>query len=231
MTTRYVLSLCTALVVGGAFVAVSAHALGDADQNALITVKSDQGIRLIRENAFFDRHIDKAVKHAAAAEVAGSQGKGPDLIRHTQLSLDQAREAQRAGNVPGLNEGIVALRETLNMPQGASLEDATASVRDARIKLAQAGGIRTVDNRMAGAVPSGMNAQYGRGTRTVKGELIGDEVSSRKEGGNHYFLRDQAGKDLPITLTEDMGRHMRAGDKVEAQIDADGLVLAIAKEQ
>ena len=111
MTTRYVLSFCTALVVGGAFVAVSAHAVGDADQNAPITMKNDQSIRLIRENAFFDRHIDKAVKHAAAAEVAGSQGKGPDLIRHTQLSLDQAREAQRAGNVPGLNEGIVALRE------------------------------------------------------------------------------------------------------------------------
>lgn len=65
-------------------------------------------------------------------------------LEHAQLSLDQAKQAQSAGNVPGLNEGIIGLRETLSLPPGASLQDATAHVRGARIKLSQAGGIRTI---------------------------------------------------------------------------------------
>jgi hypothetical protein len=202
---------------------------------------SHANVKWTQESAFFDRYIGKAVKHARAGEIAGNLGHAQEMRREAQLSLDQAKEAQRAGNVPGLNEGIIALRDMLSQPEGASLRDATARVREARINLSRAGGMRPVDtqptgalavrtNAMAGSAAGGMNAQYGRDTRTVKGELIGDEVSSRKEGGNHYFLRDQTGKDLPITLTEDMGRHMRAGDKVEAQIDADGLVRAINKE-
>jgi len=63
------------------------------------------------------------------------------MLQHAQLSLDQAKQAQRAGNVPGLNEGIIVLREALSLPPGASLQDATAHVRDARIRLSHAGGI------------------------------------------------------------------------------------------
>ena len=63
------------------------------------------------------------------------------MLQHVQLSLDQAKQAQRAGNVPGLNEGIIALREALSLPPGVSLQDATAHVRDARIRLSHAGGI------------------------------------------------------------------------------------------
>lgn len=203
---------------------------------------SHANVKWTQESAFFDRYIGKAVKHARAGEIAGNLGHAPEMRQEAQLSLIQAKEAQRAGNVPGLNEGIIALRDMLDQPEGASLADATARVREARINLSKAGGMRPVDtqttgalavrtNTMAGSAAGGINAQYGRETRTVKGELIGDELSSRKEGGNHYFLRDQTGKDLPITLTEDMGRHMRAGDKVEAQIDADGVVRTIAKEQ
>lgn len=39
-------------------------------------------------------------------------------LEHAQLSLDQAKQAQSEGNVPELNEGIIALRETLSLPQG-----------------------------------------------------------------------------------------------------------------
>ena len=176
-----------------------------------------------KDNAFFDRYIDKAVKHAREAEIAGNQGHAPEMLEHAQLSLDQAKQAQRAGNVPGLNEGIVSLREALTLPitrtrsgdnrvtsdrivpctdqmgnaiasvdceprnrrmgddriaydspavaacpsrtdangnviyddptcpsryrqpQSASLQDATVHVRDARIKLSQAAGMRPIE--------------------------------------------------------------------------------------
>lgn len=158
---------------------------------------------LTKESAFFDRYIDQAVKHAREAETAGNQGHAPEMLEHAQLSLNQANQAQRAGNVPGLNEGIISLREVLSpplrtsddrtgsagtaydspsgtmaacpsrtdaagnviyddptcptrsrQPQGASLQNATAHVRDARIKLSQAGGIRLTaadKSSMAGA--------------------------------------------------------------------------------
>ena len=108
------------------------------------------------------------------------QGHAPELLEHAQLSLDQAKQAQRAGNVPGLNEGIVELRQALNtsrtgdgslaacasrtdangtviyddptcptrnrQPQNA-LQSATAHVREARINLSKAGGIKPVEIR------------------------------------------------------------------------------------
>ena len=40
-------------------------------------------------------------------------GQTSELLEHAQISLMQAREAQRAGNVAGLNEGIANLRKAL----------------------------------------------------------------------------------------------------------------------
>ena len=77
------------------------------------TVSDPQSIYLIKENPFFNSRIEKAVKHAREAEIAGNLGQAPELLQHAQLSLDQAREAQRAGSVPGLNEGIAFLRKAL----------------------------------------------------------------------------------------------------------------------
>ena len=195
---------------------------------------SYENITWTQESAFFDRHIGKAVKHARAAEIAGNLGYAPEMRQQAQLSLDQAKEAQRAGNVPGLNEGITSLRETLSLPQGASVQDATAHVRDARIRLSQAGGMRPIDTRTTGALAVNTNSMAGAQARTVKGELINDEASSassRFDGGHHYLLRDRNGKDIPISLTQDMARNIRAGDRVEAQVDSEGRVLAISKDQ
>ena len=195
---------------------------------------SYENVTWSQESAFFDRYIGRAVKHARAAEIAGNLGHATELRQHAQLSLEQANEARRAGNVPGLTEGITSLREALNapltanrtgtennrsasdrmapcadhkgdttgsldceaqnrrmgddrmgsdmtahdshagtmaacasrtdaqgnvvyddpacptryrQPQSASLQDATALVRDARIKLSQAGGMRPNDTR------------------------------------------------------------------------------------
>jgi hypothetical protein len=68
------------------------------------------------------------------------------------MSLLQAKEAQRAGNVAGSNEGIMSLREALRLPETSSIREATAYVRDARKTLAQAGGLKYVEFRPEGVV-------------------------------------------------------------------------------
>jgi small metal-binding protein len=116
-------------------------------------VVNDAGsVYLIRESPFFSLHIDKATEHARAAEIAGNQGQAIDLLDHAQMSLMQAKEAQRAGNVPGLNEGIISLTEALRLPEGSSVRDATAYVRDARQNLHQAAGTKYKEIQPQGMV-------------------------------------------------------------------------------
>jgi hypothetical protein len=49
------------------------------------------------------------------------------LMEHAQMALTRAREAQRAGNVPGLNEGIANLRKALNLNTWLTLASTQAS--------------------------------------------------------------------------------------------------------
>ena len=72
-------------------------------------------VYLIRNNPFFWRHIDKSIQHASDAEIAGNMGQAAELLEHAKISLMRAREAQRAGNVAGLNEGIANLRKALSL--------------------------------------------------------------------------------------------------------------------
>jgi len=119
----------------------------------ILPVVTDAGsIYLIKENPFFNLHIEKAVNHARAAEIAGNQGQAVEMMDHAQMSLMRAREAQRAGNVPGLNEGITSLTEALRLPEGSSVREATAYVRDARKHLSQAGGIKYKEVQPQGVV-------------------------------------------------------------------------------
>jgi len=111
------------LIGAGAFLLV----LGSTSYGADVPIASDpptvsdpHRIYLTKENPFFIRHIDKAVKHAREAEMAGNLGKSSELQQHAQLSLDYAREAQRAGSVPGMNEGIAFLRKAVGAPAQAS---------------------------------------------------------------------------------------------------------------
>jgi hypothetical protein len=116
-------------------------------------VVTDAGsIYLIKENPFFNLHIEKAVKHAGAAEMAGNQGQAVEMMDQAQMSLMRAREAQRAGNVPGLNEGIISLTEALRLPEGSSVREATVYIRDARKHLSQAGGIKYKEVQPQGVV-------------------------------------------------------------------------------
>jgi len=83
-------------------------------------VVSDPGkVYLIRESPFYWLHIEKSIEHARDAEIAGNMGQLLELRTHAQISLMQAQEAQRAGNVAGLNEGIANLKKALE-PQGST---------------------------------------------------------------------------------------------------------------
>ena len=93
-----------------------AHPTPDAASNSPPPVVNDPGkVYLIRDNPFFWRHIDKSIQHARDAEIAGNMGQLLELRTHAQISLMQAQEAQRAGNVAGLNEGIANLRKALSL--------------------------------------------------------------------------------------------------------------------
>ena len=86
----------------------------DAVTTAPVASSPNQ-IYLIRENPFFNLHIEKAVQHAREAEIAGNMGEAEVLLEHARISLMRAHEAQRAGNVPGLNEGIANLKKALSL--------------------------------------------------------------------------------------------------------------------
>jgi hypothetical protein len=194
---------------------------------------SFENVDYSRESAYFDRYMDKAVKHAREAEIAANQGHSAEMLRHAELALDQAKEAQRAGNVPGLREGISELRQTLRHGQTTNWADAGDHVRLARMNLAQAAGMKPNDLRLTGgnfATRTGSTSMAGQRARTVRGELIGDEAVSRADGNRQYLLRDQEGKETRILLTPDMNQRVQAGDKVQAELDPEGRVVAINKE-
>ena len=101
-------------------------------QPQVVPVVNDPGsVYLIRENPFFWLHIEKSIEHARAAEIAGNMGQSAELLEHAQMSLMRAKEAQRAGNVPGLNEGIANLRKALKLPiwltQGSTQASASSA--------------------------------------------------------------------------------------------------------
>src|SRR5215208_6644163 len=96
------------LTFAGIFLALaSASYAADMPADAQLPVVSDPGkVYLIKDNPFYWRHVENAIGHAREAEIAGNMGKLTELRAHAQMSLLQAQEAQRAGNVAGMNEGI-----------------------------------------------------------------------------------------------------------------------------
>ena len=87
---------------------------------------------LAQESAYYDRYIDKAVKHARTAEIAANQGNVPDMLENAQLSLEHAKEARRAGNNADLAAGILALRQTIAYGQGQGNDVTTTTVSRSR---------------------------------------------------------------------------------------------------
>jgi hypothetical protein len=101
----------------GSFVLVLASVSYAAAAPPDLEVVTDPGsvYYIQKENHFFGLHIDKAIEHARYAEIAGNMGQAAELQEHAKMSLMRAHEAQRAGNVPGLNEGIANLRKALSV--------------------------------------------------------------------------------------------------------------------
>ena len=189
---------------------------------------SFENVRWTQESAFYDRYADKAVKHVREAELAGEQGHTPEMLRHAELALDQAKEAQRVGSQPDLNEGIMALRDGITLGHSRQIPGATAAMRDARIKLSRAAGMNIKDTRTPEERIVLANAIAGLRTRTVKGQLARDLNSTRTEGGEHYVLRDRQNREVPISLSPEMSRQVEVGDIVEARVDQKGQVVAIS---
>jgi hypothetical protein len=192
---------------------------------------SYENVRWTQESAFYDRYADKAVKHAREAEIAGNHGHVPEMLRHAELSLDQAKEAQRAGRHPDLDAGIAALRQTITLGQGNQVPGATSSIREARVRLSRAAGIKVKDTRPADELARPMSSGAGQRTHTIKGELSRNENSPRVGGGEHYVVRDSQNHEMPISLSPEMSRQVQVGDMVEAQVDSTGQVTSISKAQ
>ena len=134
----------------GSFVLVLASVSYAASAPPDVAVVTDPGsvYYIQKENHFFGLHIDKAIEHARDAEIAGNMGQTAELQEHAKMSLMRAHEAQRAGNVPGLNEGISNLRKALNLTgttrEEAAMSSATDFVREARKNLSHAAGTKYV---------------------------------------------------------------------------------------
>ncbi len=190
---------------------------------------SYENVDISRESAYFDRYMGKAVRHAREAEIAANQGHSAEMMRHAELALDQAKEAQRAGNVPGLPEGIAELRETLRHGQDMQWQDAMDHVRHARVNLAVAAGMKPNDVRLASVSDAGTSGMAAN-RRTLSGELIGDESTAMTDGNREYLLRDQSGRETKILVPADMSQNVKPGDHVQAVLDQDGRVVAINKE-
>ena len=189
---------------------------------------SYENVRWTQESAFYDRYASKAVKHAREAEIAGNQGHVPEMLRHAELSLDQAQEAQRAGRHPDLDAGISALRDTITLGGTNQVPGATSSIREARVRLSRAAGIPVRDVRPANEV---VRSAHQQGSHTVRGELARSDRSTGVTGGEHYVVRDSQNREQPISLSPEMSRQVQVGDVVEAQVDSSGQVTSISKAQ
>jgi hypothetical protein len=124
------------------------------------------------------------------------------------------------------------LRQTILLAQGNQAPGATSSVREARVRLSKAAGIKVKDTRPVGQFASPTGTGVGqRSTQTIKGELSKSGESPGVGGGERYVVRDSQNKEMPISLSPEMSRQVQVGDVVEAQIDSSGQVTSITKTQ
>ena len=103
MNTRYVLTLCTALFVGGALVAGSAHAIGKADEKAPMT---DTWITAKTKIAMF---ADSRVK---GSEMNVETNQGAVMLRG-KVDSDAAKQA--AENIAKGIDGVKTVKNELQV--------------------------------------------------------------------------------------------------------------------
>ena len=99
MNTRYILTLCTALVIGGAFITGSANALGKADEKTAI---NDSWLTSKTKIALF---ADARVK---GSEISVETSQGLVMIRG-KVDSDEAKQAAE-----GITKGINGVKSVKN---------------------------------------------------------------------------------------------------------------------
>jgi hyperosmotically inducible protein len=110
MNTRYVLTLCTALVVGGILISGSAHALGKADEKTPMT---DSWITAKAKIALF---ADSRVK---GSDINVETAQGAMMIRG-KVDSDAAKQAAE-GIAKGI-EGVKSVKNDLQVVAPAKRE-------------------------------------------------------------------------------------------------------------
>lgn len=91
---------------------------------------------MANDPATYKSQLSGAVAHVRKAEVAGNEGNIPEMLKHANMSLEQAKGAQRIGTNPDLDDGIADLKEAIVVGKRDQL--APSALKDARIKLARA---------------------------------------------------------------------------------------------
>ncbi len=97
-------------------------------------------------------YVKEALKHAQEADSAGKQGKADALVKHAEMALSKAKDAQRAGHNERLNEGVYALGDAIEHGRKGETKDAREHIMHAIMKLSEAAGLQGPEQgNMAGS--------------------------------------------------------------------------------
>ncbi|MGQ0811378.1 MAG: small metal-binding protein SmbP [Nitrospiraceae bacterium] len=163
--------------------------------------------------------VREAMRHAQEAKAAGIEGNAGELVLHSRIALDKAKDAQRAGHNDRLNEGVQALGEAIERGKISRTQEATEYVARAILRLSQAaiqlqeGNARTqhhhrdIDRMLTGAV--------------VRGEVLSIESDDL------YISNMPSGKLLRLVTLPTMLEEIEIGDSIEANVFPDGRVIAL----
>jgi len=153
MNTRNVLSLCTALVFGGALIAGSAHALGKADEKTPMT---DSWITAKTKIALF---ADSRVK---GSDISVETSQGATMIRG-KVDSDAAKQAAE-----GIAKGIDGVKTVKNDLQvvAPSKREATDDKDDAITAR-----VKEHMDKDAQLKKAGIHAQTNAGVVSLTGEV------------------------------------------------------------
>ena len=161
MNTRYILTLGTALVIGGALITGSAHALNKADEKTPIT---DTWMTAKTKIALF---ADARVK---GSEITVETSQGSMIIRG-KVDSDEAKQAAE-GIAKGI-DGVKTVKNELQVVAPAKRE--AINDRDASITMRVIAKIRN-DYSLIGA---GIHAQTNAGVVSLSGEVSSLLISAQ----------------------------------------------------
>jgi len=108
---------------------------GIAEQPSMVS-PDRPGQSMASDPAAYDRQLSGAVAHVRKAEAAGNAGNIPEMLKHANMSLEQAQGVQRTGTNPDLDDGIADLKQAIVV--GKRDQIAPSVLKDARIKLSRA---------------------------------------------------------------------------------------------